>query len=216
MLKLQQQPIDEAEQLRRVMPVIRGIRRFWDGPISIDTTRASVASSAFESGANWVNDISALRDDQAMAPLVARLACPVVLMHMLGTPRTMQLDPNYTDVVVEVREFLAQRVSVAAATGIAPGNIILDPGIGFGKTVQHNLTLLRHLDVIAGLGYPVLVGASRKSFIGVITETPVTDRLAGSLAAAIHAAHAGATIIRVHDILQTRQALTVANAISGR
>lgn len=206
--------VPESEQINRIDPVIKGIRRFWNGPISVDTTRASVAHAAFDSGANWINDISALRDDPRMVELAASCACPVILMHMHGTPRTMQAEPTYDDVVEDVRSFLDARARYAIQCGILPQNVIIDPGIGFGKTVEHNVALLKGLEVLAGLGYPVLVGASRKSFIGHLTGAVVNERLAGSISAALRAIKAGAKIVRVHDVGATRQALAVAAAIS--
>ncbi len=209
-------PVPTEAQIERVVPVIRAIRRFWDGPISIDTTRAQAAEAALDAGANWINDISALRDDPATAVLAARRGCPIVLMHMLGTPRDMQSAPRYDDVVEEVCSFLAERARAAEANGIARDRIILDPGIGFGKTLEHNLALLRHLPRLTFLGYPVLIGASRKSFIGHLTGAAVGNRLPGSLAAALAAVDAGAAIVRVHDVAATRQALTVHAALRPR
>lgn len=209
-------PVPAEAQIERVVPVIQAIRRFWDGPISIDTTRAQVAEAALDAGASWINDISALRDDPAMVVLVARRGCPIVLMHMLGTPRDMQKASHYDDVIGEVYGFLAERARAAQAAGIAREMIILDPGIGFGKTLEHNLALLQQLPRLTSLGYPVLIGASRKSFIGHLTGAAVDSRLPGSLAAALAAVDAGATIVRVHDVAATRQALTVHSALRAR
>lgn len=208
--------VPESEQVNRIAPVIKGIRRFWSGPISVDTTRSDVARAAFESGANWINDISALRDDARMVELAASWSCPVILMHMQGTPRTMQAEPAYGDVVEDVRSFLAARAQYAIQCGVLPHNIIIDPGIGFGKTVEHNIALLKRIEVLVELGYPVLVGASRKSFIGQLTGASVDGRLAGSLSAAIRSVETGAKIVRVHDVGATRQALAIAAAISSR
>lgn len=202
--------VPAEEQIRRVIPVIGAIRRIWPGPISIDTRQASVAEAALDAGATWINDISAMRDDPAMAGLAAQRKCPIVLMHMQGAPGTMQVNPQYEDVVIEVAMFLRERATFAQSSGIERGNIILDPGIGFGKSVEHNLSLLRRLSEVVGLGFPVLVGASRKSFIGHISGSPVNDRLAGSLICALRAVEAGARIVRVHDVGPTRQALAVA------
>ncbi|MEW5701480.1 MAG: dihydropteroate synthase [Candidatus Zixiibacteriota bacterium] len=210
------EPVFADEQIRRVVPVIEQIRALWPGPISVDTTRAAVAAAALAAGANWVNDISALRDDPEMLPLVARLDCAVVLMHMQGTPRTMQVDPTYHDVVAEVSGFLSDRARMAESSGIPRDRIIIDPGIGFGKTLEHNLQLLRAIPRLVALGYPVLVGASRKSFIGRITGAPPEERLEGSLVAAIRAVEAGAKIIRVHDVASTRRALSVAAALTPK
>jgi dihydropteroate synthase len=206
-------PVDESEQIRRTAPVVSGIRRFWNGPISIDTTRARVAREAITAGANWVNDISALEDDPGMAGAVAESGAVVVLMHMQGAPRTMQEAPEYTNVVEDVAEFLKERAAFACTQGIFHDHIIVDPGIGFGKNLEHNLAILRHISRFRALGYPVLVGASRKSFIGQITGDEVTGRLEGSLAAAVWASVEGARIVRVHDVRATRRAIDVAWAI---
>jgi dihydropteroate synthase len=208
-------PVEPDEQIRRIAPVISAVRSHWNGPISVDTTKSAVARAALDAGASWVNDISALRDDPLMAELAAKRACPLIIMHMLGSPRTMQEKPQYDDVVGNVRNFLSERARFAESSGIHRENIILDPGIGFGKTTEHNLALLGRLREIVDLGYPVLVGASRKSFIGQLAAARVDDRLAGSLACAIRAVELGAQIVRVHDVGPTRQALAVAAAISG-
>jgi dihydropteroate synthase len=208
-------PVQPAEQIDRVVPVIEGIRQFWTGLISVDTTSFAVAHAAFESGANWVNDVSALRDDPDMAGLCAERGCPVVLMHMLWSPRTMQVYPEYQDVVLTVEAFLLERAEFAKSSGIVPDRIIIDPGIGFGKTLGHNLALLSNLPRLVAHGYPVLVGASRKSFIGTLAGGGVGDRLAGSLAAAVIAVRNGAAIVRVHDVGPTRRALSVATAIQA-
>jgi dihydropteroate synthase len=207
-------PVPADEQIRRIVPVITATRAFWAGPISIDTTRAGVAAAAFAAGANWINDISALRDDPEMLPFVAQADCVLILMHMQGTPRSMQINPAYGDVVAEVAGFLTARAQVAEAGGVARERIIVDPGIGFGKTFEHNLELLCGLTRIVTLGYPVLVGASRKSFIGRITGAPPEDRLAGSLVAAVRVVEAGVKIVRVHDVAPTRRALAVAAALT--
>ena len=208
------QPVTEREQLDRVVPVIKAIRKLSEIPISIDTTRAAVARAAFDAGAGWVNDVSALRDDPDIAVFAASSNCPVVLMHMLGEPRTMQANPHYDDVVREVCGFLMQRAELAQSVGVLRENIVFDPGVGFGKTLEHNLALLNQLPHLVALGYPILVGASRKSFIGQLTGLPVEQRLEGSLAAAVLAVQAGAQIIRVHDVGPTKRALAVATAIT--
>jgi dihydropteroate synthase len=205
--------VSEAEELDRVLPVIRGLRKEIALPISIDTYKSAVAMSALEAGADIVNDISALRFDAAMASLVAKEKVPVVLMHMQGTPGTMQADPRYTDVVREVRDFLAAELYEAQDAGIAAQSIIIDPGIGFGKTLEHNLELLRGLPVLAALGQPLLVGVSRKTFIGKILDALPEQRLEGSLAAAVAAVLAGANLLRVHDVAETRKAVQVADAL---
>ncbi|GAB4314545.1 MAG: dihydropteroate synthase [Candidatus Zixiibacteriota bacterium] len=206
-------PVDAEEQIERTIPVIEAIRRVWAGPISIDTTQSAVAEAALDSGANWINDISALRDDPQMVVLAAKRGAGLVLMHMLGTPRTMQENPQYRDVVREITDFLTERAAYAECQGVAKDKIVIDPGIGFGKTIDHNLTILRHTHELASHGYRLLVGASRKSFIGHITGMPVDNRLDGSLAAAVWSATQGAAIVRVHDVAQTRRALDVAMAI---
>jgi dihydropteroate synthase len=207
------QPVSEEEELGRVLPVVRGLRRAIRLPISIDTYKANVARAALAAGADIVNDISALRFDPHMRAAIASEQVPVVLMHMQGTPRTMQADPHYDDVTREVRDFLAAQLYEAMDAGIAPEGIILDPGIGFGKTIEHNLQLLRGLSVLAALGQPLLVGASRKAFIGRILALESHERLEGSLAAAVAAVLGGANIVRVHDVAETCNAVRVADAI---
>jgi dihydropteroate synthase len=208
-------PVAWEEETRRVVPVVAEIlSERPDAIISIDTYRAATAEAALGAGARIVNDVTALRGDPRMVEVVAEARCPVVLMHMLGEPRTMQRDPRYADVVREVRGFLARRAEHAVAAGVEPENIILDPGIGFGKTLEHNLALLRHLDELVALGFPVLVGASRKSFLGRITGVEeARDRVAGTVAANVVAYEKGATLFRVHDVRANREALAVARAI---
>ena len=207
------EPVPLEQELSRVLPVIRGLRQLVNVPISIDTYKASVAQAALSEGADIVNDISALRFDPQMARLVAEETVPIVLMHMQGVPRTMQFEPRYVDVVREVTEFLVERVMFAVSAGIAKEKIIVDPGIGFGKTLQHNLALLRALPTFASQSQPVLVGASRKGFIGRLLDADPEDRLEGSIAAAVVAALGGADIIRVHDVSETARALRVLDAI---
>jgi dihydropteroate synthase len=207
------QPVSEEEELARVLPVVSGLRREVGVPISIDTYRSKIARAALDAGADIVNDISALRFDPVMTALVAAEQVPVILMHMQGTPRTMQLEPRYDDVAREVRDFLAMQLYEAMDAGIAPEAIILDPGIGFGKTLEHNLQLLHGLPMLAALAQPLLVGVSRKTFIGKILNLDPDDRLEGSLAAGVAAVLGGANILRVHDVLQTIRAVRVADAI---
>jgi dihydropteroate synthase len=207
------QPVSEEEELARVLPVVRGLRREIAVPISVDTYKSNTARAALDAGADIVNDISALRFDAQMSAAIAAEKVPVVLMHMQGTPRTMQADPQYDDVTREVRDFLAAGLYDAMDAGISPEGIILDPGIGFGKAIEHNLQLLRGLPVLAALGQPLLVGVSRKAFIGKILSLESADRLEGSLAAAVAAALAGANIVRVHDVAETCRAVRVADAI---
>lgn len=206
-------PVSEEEEMARVLPVVRGLRARVGAPISIDTYKAKVARAALDAGADIVNDISALRFDPEMAALVAAEKVPLILMHMQGTPRTMQKDPQYGDVVREVRDFLAAQLYAALDAGVSHDAVILDPGIGFGKTVEHNLLLLRGLPMLAALGQPLLVGASRKTFIGRILGAEPPDRLEGSLAAAVAAVLSGVNIVRVHDVAETRKALRVADAL---
>lgn len=205
------EPVGEGEELRRVVPVVEALAG--QGAVSIDTSKAAVAIAAIEAGATIVNDVTALLGDPDMAALCAERRVGVVLMHMPGSPRTMQDDPSYDDVVDDVRAFLAARVEVALAAGIAEGRIWLDPGIGFGKTLEHNLELLRRLGELRELGRPLVIGASRKSFIGKVDGSSVEDRIGGSLAAAVLAAAEGADVLRVHDVAETAQALQVLNSI---
>lgn len=206
-------PVSAEEELARVLPVIAGLRREVQTPISIDTYKSAVARRALEAGADIVNDISALRFDPQMGSLIAAEKVPVILMHMQGTPQTMQAEPRYGDVVREVRDFLAAQFYEAMDVGIEAGQIILDPGVGFGKTLEHNLLLLRGLPALAALGQPLLVGASRKAFIGKILDLDAAERLEGSLAAAVAAVFSGANMVRVHDVAETCRAVRVADAI---
>jgi dihydropteroate synthase len=210
-------PVSPEVEARRVVPVIQRIMAGRpDAIVSIDTYRAGTAEAALEAGARVVNDVTALRGDPRLADVVADAGCPVVLMHMLGEPKTMQRDPRYDDVVREVRRFLAARTEHAVAAGVEEANIILDPGIGFGKTLDHNLALLRHLDAIVELGFPVLVGVSRKSFIGRITGVEeARERVFGTVAANVVAYERGATLFRVHDVRANREALAVARSVLG-
>ena len=207
--------VPAEDEVRRVAPVVREIlARRPDAAVSVDTYRAETAEAALEAGARVLNDVTALRGDPRMAAVVAEARCPVVLMHMKGEPKTMQQHPVYDDVVGEVRDFLAARAEHAVAAGVDPGNIIVDPGIGFGKTLEHNLELLRNLDAIAGLGFPVLVGASRKRFIGEITGVEqARDRVSGTLAANVLAYERGASLFRVHDVRANKEALALADAV---
>jgi dihydropteroate synthase len=208
------QEVPAEEELARVGPVIEGLRSL-EARISVDTSKAAVAEAALEAGAGIVNDVTALRGDPEMAPLCAERGCGVVLMHMLGTPRTMQDAPRYGDVVGEVKAFLAERLDAALAAGIAEEGIWLDPGIGFGKTAEHNNQLLRRLGELRELGRPLVVGTSRKSFIGLVDGSPPDQRLGGTIASSVLAAAEGAAVLRVHDVAEVRQALAVAAAILG-
>jgi dihydropteroate synthase len=208
------QPVTLEQELARVIPVIEGLAERTGVPISIDTMKAEVARRAIAAGAAFVNDVSALRHDPQMADAVRDAGVGVCLMHMQGTPRTMQDDPRYDDVVAEVSEFLIERVGFAASQGIDQALICIDPGIGFGKTIEHNLTLLRDLDRIAALGPPVLVAVSRKRFLGQITGRAEKQRVAGTVAANLEAFRRGAWMFRVHDVAPNREALDVAAAVA--
>ncbi len=207
-------PVSPEEETRRVAPVIQGILETYpETVISIDTYRASTAASALDAGASIINDVSALGDPE-MAGVAAEKDVPVILMHMLGEPKSMQKNPYYEDVVREVRDYLAGRAEYAMAADIAEENIILDPGIGFGKTLKHNLRLLDRLDAIVGLGFPVLVGVSRKSFLGkLVSSDDAKARLSATLATTVMAYERGASIFRVHDVRPNREALEVAEAV---
>jgi len=206
-------PVSATEELARLLPVLRVLR---DGPIpvSVDTCKAEVMRAALDEGAAMINDIAALQAPGAMAA-VRRYDAAVCLMHMQGEPGNMQLDPEYEDVVGEVKAFLEQRVAACVAAGIERDRLIVDPGFGFGKTVGHNLALLAHLDRMQDIGLPVMAGLSRKSMLGAITGQPVTARLHASIAAAVLAAERGAAILRVHDVAATRDALAVLEAVRG-
>ena len=209
------EPVSVEDEIARVVPVIEGLRAAWAGPISIDTMKPEVARAAVAAGATMWNDVTALTYVTDSLATAAELGCDLVLMHMQGEPRTMQADPRYDDVVAEVADWLAARASAAMAAGVAQKRIWLDPGIGFGKTAQHNLALTAHLERLAGVGFPVLYGASRKRTIQAIdpSATDPSDRLGGSLALALAAARKGASILRVHDVRETVQALKVQSAL---
>ena len=210
------QPITIDEERQRVVPVIAGIiASRLDVAISIDTSKASIAGAALQAGASMVNDVTALADP-AMASVVAAAGADLCLMHMLGTPRTMQDDPRYDDVVAEVSDYLAERVERAVAAGVDRTRICVDPGIGFGKTVEHNLTLLANIAAIErSCGVPVLVGCSRKSFLGRVIGDPDRDRTVPTIAAGLAAVTAGAWMLRVHDVALHRDALRTYTAIQG-
>jgi len=211
------QPVGAEEELRRVVPVVEALAGC-GARLSIDTSKAAVAEAALDAGATIVNDVTALRGDPAMAALVAERGCELCLMHMLGEPRTMQRDPSYGDVVDDVKAFLAERLAFAVAHGIDEQRVWLDPGIGFGKTVDHNLELLSRLDELLELGRPLVVGTSRKSFLGTIAGgRDPAQRLPGTIASNVLALAHGASIFRVHDVAEARDALVVAAAtLRGR
>jgi dihydropteroate synthase len=208
------EPVSLDEELRRVVPVLEALQG--DVPVSIDTAKAKVARRALELGAVMVNDVTALRGDPELAAVLEDSDAHVCLMHMLGEPRTMQDDPRYDDVVSDVKAFLEERLAFAVEAGIAEERILLDPGFGFGKTVEHNFDLLRRLGEIAAIGRPVVVGISRKRSLGRILGDPEATQgpLSASLAAAVIAYERGATVLRVHDVRETVEALTVAKAVA--
>ena len=211
------QPVAVEEELRRVIGVIEGLRDAGTrAQISIDTSKAQVAAAAVRAGATLINDVTALRGDAAMVEVVAGTGADCCLMHMLGEPRTMQRDPRYADVVDEVRAFLEERLAFAVGHGVAEERIVLDPGIGFGKTTAHNLELLRRLDELRVLGRPLAIGTSRKSFLGKITARPVEDRIAATIATNLLAYLGGARIFRVHDAAPVRDALAILAATVQR
>ncbi|HXV04626.1 MAG TPA: dihydropteroate synthase [Solirubrobacterales bacterium] len=204
--------VSAEEELRRVVPVIEGLAG-GSAVISIDTSKAAVAEAALGAGAEIVNDVTALRGDPEIGALCAERGAGLVLMHMQGDPRTMQEHPTYDDVVEDVKAFLAERLEAAVAAGVDEERVWLDPGIGFGKTLEHNLELLRRLGELRELGRPLVIGASRKSFIGKIDGSPVGERLGGTIAASLLAAAEGADVLRVHDVAEMAQALRLAQAI---
>lgn len=206
-------PVSEEEELRRVVPVVEALAGSVGVPVSVDTMKAAVARRSLAAGAVIVNDVSALRADREMAEVVAEAGCPVCLMHMRGQPKTMQDDPFYDDVVADVVRFLEERMDHALASGVREEQIMLDPGIGFGKSVEDNLTLLRHLDQVVALGRPVVLGASRKRFLGVILGAEPGQRIIGTAVTTVVGLLAGAHVFRVHDVKPNFEALRVGLAI---
>jgi dihydropteroate synthase len=208
-------PVPVEEELRRVLPVVEALAG--TARVSIDTSKSVVAAAALGAGADYVNDVTAFRGDRELAGLVADRGVDCCLMHMLGTPRTMQDDPRYDDVVADVKAFLEARLAYAVGEGIAEERVMLDPGIGFGKTVEHNLQLVRRLDELVAIGRPLVFGVSRKSFLGKLTGRGVDDRAVATAAANVLALERGASVFRVHDVPETLDALTVAAAtLAGR
>ncbi len=207
-------PVSIEEELSRVIPVIEALAKTVDVPISIDTSKPEIMRAAVSAGASFINDVFALRQEGAL-DAAAELGVPVCLMHMLGSPQTMQTDVHYEDVLVQVRQFLTERLFACEMAGIAKKNIVIDPGFGFGKHLEHNLKLLANLDYFKQLGVPVLAGVSRKAMIGQITGRELEQRLIGSVAGALLAAQNGANIIRVHDVAETKDALAVLSAVSA-
>lgn len=209
-------PVDTEEESRRLIPVVAAVAKRVSVPISVDTSKASVAEAAIDAGAVIVNDVTALRGDSRMVSVVAGSGAALVLMHMQGIPRTMQQAPHYEDVVEEVQSFFTERIRFALESGVMKNRIMLDPGIGFGKVLVHNLDLLSHLDKFKKLGFPLLVGLSRKAFIGQLLDHPGQDRLWGTAGALALAVAQGANILRVHDVAVMRDVVKVASAISRR
>jgi dihydropteroate synthase len=209
------EPVALDEELRRVIPVVEALSARLDVPISVDTTKAEVARRAIAAGASIINDIQALQGDPALVQVVAESGAAVVLMHMAGTPRTMQDDPRYGDVVREVRDALARRIADVEPLGIPRVRIAIDPGIGFGKTFAHNLELLRNLEQFANLGCAVLIGTSRKGFLGTMTGRPVDQRATASVVSSLAAAVKGAGVVRVHDVAAMVDAIKTWTALHG-
>ncbi len=205
--------VSVEEELNRVIPVIQTIRQFSDCLISIDTSKASVMREAVLAGANIINDVRALQEDNALST-AAELDVPVCLMHMQGQPRSMQNKPRYNDVVAEVKDFLQARITASLAAGIHKDNIIIDPGFGFGKTLEHNLSLFRAIDKFVATGYPLLVGVSRKSMLGkILNDAPADERIYASVVMAALAAQQGVRILRVHDVKATADAIAIVNSL---
>jgi dihydropteroate synthase len=210
------QPVSAQEELDRVIPVVEKIRAEYPIKISVDTTKSQVMHEAIAAGADMINDIMALRGEGCLATVAADDKVQICLMHIQGSPRTMQNNPYYDDVVGEIKAFLLERVQTCLDAGISSNRLLIDLGFGFGKTVAHNLLLMRNLQVFVDLGYSVLVGVSRKSLIGTILNKPVTERKYGSLALAVLAVNKGAAIIRTHDVAATVDALKMTNAVNGK
>jgi len=206
-------PVSEEEELKRIIPVISELRKRTKVLISVDTTKAKVAEEALAAGADIVNDISAFRFDDRMPLLISDTGAPVILMHMKGVPKTMQSNPYYEDLYQEIRCFLEERIATATAYGIQREKIIIDPGIGFGKSMRHNLAIINNLHFLENLDRPILLGISRKSFIGKILNLPPQERSEGTIASAVISVLKGAHIMRVHDVERVKRAITVAEAI---
>ena len=209
------EPVSLDEELKRTIPIIKSIRQQSDCLISIDTYKSPVAEAALDVGANLVNDISGLTFDEKMIDIVIARKVPVILMHMKGTPRSMQVDPHYNNVIKEICEFFKRKVKSAKNSGILDNMIILDPGIGFGKRLEDNFEIIRELKQICAMGYPILLGPSRKSFIGASLNLPVEERLEGTLASITVGIMNGANIIRVHDVKETLRAVKITEKIMG-
>ena len=206
-------PVSLKEEISRVVPVIEGIRKKSDICISIDTTKSQVANAALNSGASVINDVSAMEVDPLMVDVALKFDCPLIIMHMKGTPKNMQDDPQYESLISDIKDYLLDRIDFIISKGINPKKIVIDPGIGFGKTVENNFEIINNLNHFTSMDFPVLLGASRKSFIGISLNLPEEDRLEGSLAANIIGFQNGAKIFRVHDVAETNKALIIANKI---
>lgn len=206
-------PVSLDEELSRVLPVIEDLRKETDVCISIDTTKSEVANQALEMGASIINDVSAMEFDEKMIGIALKFDCPIVLMHMKGIPKNMQENPHYSSLISEIITYLNARIDFVLSKGIDRKKIIIDPGIGFGKSVENNFEIINNLNQFADLGYPVMLGASRKSFIGVTLDVPEDKRVEGSLAANIIGFQKGVSVFRVHDVDQTRKALTITKKI---
>lgn len=208
------QPVSEAEELARVLPAVRAVRRCSEVPVSVDTTKAAVARAALAAGADLINDISALRHDPAMVEVVRDSGCRVVVMHMLGAPGDMQLAPHYEDVVAEINRFLAGRIAWLEEQGVDRSRVIVDPGLGFGKTLEHNLEILRNVAAFKQHGCPLLIGHSRKSFLGRLLGLEVAERDPATAVVSALLAGRGVDLLRVHDVLASRQAVQLAEALA--
>ena len=206
-------PVSLKEEISRVVPVIEGIRKESDVCISIDTTKSQVATAALNSGASVINDVSAMEVDPLMVDVALKFDCPLIIMHMKGTSKNMQDDPQYESLISDIKDYLLDRADFIISKGINPKKIVIDPGIGFGKTVENNFEIIKNLNHFTTMNFPVLLGASRKSFIGISLNLPEKDRLEGSLAANIIGLQNGAKIFRVHDVAETNKALIIANKI---
>ena len=206
-------PVSLDEEISRVIPVIEGIRKESDVCISIDTTKSEVATAALNSGASLINDVSAMEVDPLMIDVALKFNCPIIIMHMKGTPKSMQDNPQYESLISDIKDYLQERVDFIVSKGTNSKKIVIDPGIGFGKTVENNFEIINNLNHFTKMGFPVMLGASRKSFIGISLDLPEEDRLEGSLAANIIGLQNGAKIFRVHDVTETNKAFVIANKI---
>jgi dihydropteroate synthase len=210
------EPLPLEEELRRTVPLIESLVGELEVPISIDTCKSEVADRALSAGAVIINDITALRFDDKLAPLAAERGVPVILMHMQGEPRNMQENPQYEDVVGDISRFLRERAAAAVEVGISPEKLLVDPGIGFGKTVEHNLEILRRIEEFRGLGYPLVLGTSRKRFIGSVLGRPVDQRLLGTASTVAFAISRGVDVVRVHDVEEMMEVVKMADAAAGK